>query len=79
MTIQRDASKTGWGAFASSLKTGSVWSSTKKTKQNNILELKIIYLVLLGFTKETKNTTVHLQIDNIFALTHLQKSGEPRI
>ena len=57
MTIETDACKTGWEAFANGLKIGGVWSSMEKTEHINILELKVIYLALMTFTKETKNNS----------------------
>ena len=75
MTIQTDTSKPGRKAYVSGLKTITFWSRMEKTQQINILKLKAIYVALLAFTKETKNATVQLHIDNISALTYLLKIG----
>ena len=75
MTIQTDASKTGWVAFA----TGAVWCSMGKTQRIIILELKAVYLALVDCNKKKKkkkNGTVQLQMDTISALTYLRKMGE---
>ena len=75
MTIQTDASKTGWVAFA----TGAVWCSMGKTQRIIILELKAVYLALVDCNnkkKKTNNGTVQLQMDTISALTYLPKMGE---
>ena len=50
MTIQTDASKTGWVAFA----TGAVWCSMGKTQRIIILELKAVYLALVDCNKKKK-------------------------
>ena len=79
MTVQTDASKTGWVAFA----TGAVWCSMGKTQRIIILELKAVYLALVDCNKKKKkkkkkkkNGTVQLQMDTISALTYLPKMGE---
>ena len=76
MTIQTDASKTGWVAFA----TGAVWCSMGKTQRIIILELKAVYLALADCNKKTQqktnNGTVQFQMDTIPALTYLPKMGE---
>ena len=52
MTIQTDASKTGWGAISNGMKNRGVWDSTKKLQHIKVLEFKAVHLALLSLLKE---------------------------
>lgn len=76
MTIAADASQKGWGAFCRGRGTGGPWSSQEKKFHINILELKAIQIAILTFSKwfpEVK--AIHIQTDNIVALSYLIKMG----
>ena len=55
--------------------TGGSWTNQEKVKHINVLELLAVKLAILTFTKTLKVTLIHLQIDNITALSYLQKMG----
>ena len=76
MTISTDASNQGWGAFCRGQRTGGPWSLQEKKLHINVLELKAIQIAILTFSKffpEVK--AIHIQTDNIVALTYLIKMG----
>ena len=75
LVIQTDASKVGWGASCQERSTGGPWKNQEKVKHINVLELLAVKLAILTFTKTLKVTLIHLQIDNITALSYLQKMG----
>ena len=76
LIIQTDASKTGWGAVCQGNTTEGIWSYQERSKHINILELIAVKLAILTFTKGKSVTAIHLQIDNMTALSYLVKMGE---
>ena len=56
--------------------TGGTWSYQERAKHINILELIAVKLAILTFTKGKSVTAIHLQIDNMTALSYLVKMGE---
>ena len=54
---------------------GGTWSYQERTKHINILELIAAKLAILTFTKGKSVTAIHLQIDNMTALSYLVKIG----
>ena len=78
LIIQTDASKTGWRAVCQGINTGGTWSYQERTKHINILELIAVKLAILTFTKGKSVTAIHLQIDNMTALSYLVKMGGTR-
>ena len=75
MYMTTDASQTGWGASCQGQSTGGPWSREEQKLHINVLELKSIKLALLTFTKFRKINHLHLQIDNMTALSYLLKMG----
>ena len=54
------------------------WSYQERTKHINVLELIAVKLVILTFTKEKSVTAIHLQIENMTALSYLVKMARTR-
>ena len=75
MVLQTDASKTGWGASCQGLTTRGVWSKQERSLHINVLELLVVKLALLSFTKKREVRPIHFQIDNTTALRYLKKMG----
>ena len=75
MTIQTDASRTGWGAVCLGETAKGIWSSQEQNWHINILELLAVKLPLLTFTKDKAVKSIHFQIDNTTALRYLLKIG----
>ena len=63
------------GAFCQGVSTGGPWSLEEQKEHINLLELKAVKLALLTLTKRKQVNTIHLQIDNMTALSYLLKMG----
>ena len=68
LVIQTDASMTG-------VSTGGKWSRQEQKKHINVLELLAVKLALLTYLKDQTRKIIHLQIDNMTALSYLVKMG----
>ena len=78
MIIQTDASKTGWGAaLENQPRSGinGIWSQEESSQQINLLELRAAEFAVKTFTKNITQAHVHLKMDNIPALTYINKMG----
>ncbi|XP_057296294.1 uncharacterized protein LOC130625258 [Hydractinia symbiolongicarpus] len=73
--LQTDASLKGWGAVCQGTRTGGMWSQTEQILHINVLELLAIKLALLSFHKMKQFASVHIQADNMTALSYLLKMG----
>ena len=60
LIIQMDASKTSWGAVCQGNTTGGTWSYQERTKHINVVELIVVKLAILTFTKGKSVTAIHL-------------------
>ena len=52
-----------------------MWSAQEMKYHINILELLVVKLAIQTFTKYRDVKAIHLQVDNIVALTYLMKMG----
>ena len=75
MFMTTDTSKKGWEASCQDQRTGGPWSQKEKELDIQILELKAVKLAILTFTKVKKPKSIHIQMDNTFALSYLVKMG----
>ena len=75
LEIFSDASLTGWGAVCRELKTNGPWDITDAKRHINELELIAALNGLMCFTKQTRNATVFLHIDNTTAVSYINKLG----
>ena len=75
--IGTDASTKGWEAACNVISTGEMWSAQEMKNHINVLELLAMKLAIQTFSKTFKHKTIHLQVDNIVALTYLLKMGYP--
>ena len=66
------------GAVCQGTTTEGTWSYQERTKHFNILELIAVKLAILTITKGKSVTAIHLQIDNMTALSYLVKMGGTR-
>ena len=78
LTIETDASLSGWGAAWGSQRIGGAWSPEEKELHINVLELRGALFAVRAFTRERDNLHVHLMMDNISAVTYIQKMGGTR-
>ena len=65
----------GWRATCNGISTGGMWSAQEMKYHINILELLAVKLAIQTFTKYRDVKAIHLQVDNIVALTYLMKMG----
>ena len=75
MTIETDASTTGWGALCQGVRTGGPWTQTERQQHINCLELTAALLAVKCFAKNKANILIHLRMDNTTALTYINKFG----
>ena len=65
----------GWGAVCQGSRTGGPWSIIERQQHINVLELKAVKIAILTFHKRKPVNSIHLQIDNMAALSYLLKMG----
>ena len=65
--MSRDQNR-GWGQ----------WSKKEQDLQINQLKLLVIKLAILAFVKMSKMSAIHIQVDNMTALSYLLKMGEKK-
>ena len=75
LTIESDASLTGWGATSQNVRTGGPWSSSERTWHINCLELLAATLAVKKFLKGQTNKHVFLYLDNMTALAYINNLG----
>ena len=75
VVLQTDASLTGWVAALQGKSIGGTWSIEERKWHINELELLAVKLALQTLLKSQNFTSVHIQMDNIVALTYLKKMG----
>ena len=68
----------GDGDSLSGTTTKGTWSYQERTKHISVLELIAVKRAILAFTKDKSVTAIHLQIDNMTALSYLVKIGGTR-
>ena len=75
LTIKSDASNRGWEACQGEVRTGGMWSRKESLNHINYLELLAAFLALQCFVKHKSNITVQLKLDNLTAVTYINKMG----
>ena len=63
------------GATCNRTSTRGMWSVQELKNHENDLELLAIKLAIQTFSKTLKHKVIHLQVDNMVALTYLLKMG----
>ena len=76
--LQANASKKRWGEMFKGMKTGDLWSKKEQECYIKFLKLLSINLALTTFKKILKFKLVHIQVDNLTALSYLLKMGETK-
>ena len=75
---QTDASNKGCGAVCRGITTGRQWSKKEQDLHINQLQLLVINFSILNFAKMWKISAIHIQVDNMTALSYLLKMGGTR-
>ena len=73
--IESDASREGWGAHCNGLSTGGLWSQSEQFLHINCLELLAGSFAIKCFAKDKTNIHIQLFMDNVTALTFINKMG----
>ncbi|XP_065895876.1 uncharacterized protein [Dysidea avara] len=73
LITESDASNMGWGARQGEIRTGGQWSRTESSNHINHLELLAAFLAFQCFTKEKSNLTIQLKLDNITAVSYINR------
>ena len=75
LTIDSDASLTGWGAVCQNQRTGGPWSQTECRMHINCLELLAATLAVHIFLKNKSRISVLLRLDNTTAVAYINNLG----
>ena len=76
MIIQSDAATSGgWGAACQGTSTGGKWTKEEAQLHINEQELLAATLAVKTFTKWKEARSIHLQIDNMVALSYIVRQG----
>lgn len=79
LEIYTDSSKTGWGAYCGGEETHGWWNTEEKSMHINYLELLAIFYGLKCFiTPNLGSCNVLLRVDNITALSYINRMGSIR-
>lgn len=76
--LETDASNLGWGAACMNQETGGVWNSKEKKEHINYLEMRAGQFALQSFRSMFLRNSVLLKMDNITAVTYINKLGGSR-
>ena len=73
--IFSDASLSGWGATCGGKETHGFWSIKETSFHINYLELLAAFFALQCFAKDEKDCQILIRIDNIIAISYINKMG----
>ncbi|XP_067685443.1 uncharacterized protein [Haliotis asinina] len=75
LSIQTDASLTGWGGVLGELSVSGRWAEDEVTLHINVLELRAVRRVFGSFVESVRGQVVRLEMDNQTAMTYILKQG----
>ncbi|XP_060806991.1 uncharacterized protein LOC132903258 isoform X2 [Amyelois transitella] len=75
LEIFSDASRTGWGASCGAKQTGGTWTEQELKLHINSLELLAAFFALKCFASHVTNSNLLLRIDNITAVSYINRYG----
>ncbi|KAK3098029.1 hypothetical protein FSP39_015477 [Pinctada imbricata] len=75
ITIETDASLTGWGASVEKSKIGGRWSVEEQNNHISFLELLAIFYALKSFKEKLSKKHVKVLSDNTTAVSYINKMG----
>lgn len=78
LTIETDASLLGWGAVCNGVRTGGLWTQSERLLHINCLELMGGAFAVKAFTQHKTQVRVLLLMDNVTAVTYINKMGGTR-
>ena len=65
----------GWGASCGSTSTGGLWTKEERRSHINYLELLATFLALKTFAIELKSSKILQRLDNITAISFINRMG----
>lgn len=78
VSIETDASNSGWGAFCQGESTGGCWDQEEAALHINVLELLAVWYALKAFLKVTQVSSVCILSDNTTVVAYVNKMGGTR-
>ena len=78
ITVETDASKTGWGAACQKLRAQGTWSCHLQKEHINILEMLAVEQALFHFKTLIQGKQILVKSDNSTVVTYLNKEGGTR-
>lgn len=78
ITINTDASKTGWGACSLNASTGGMLSLDEQDEHINVTELKAVLYGLQTLAKDLSATHIKIMSDNTTTVSAINKMGTSR-
>ena len=78
LEIFSNASTTGWGATLGHTKAHGLWTESERKMHINFLEIKAAFLALKCLANNCYNRQILIRIDNITALSYINKMGGTR-
>jgi hypothetical protein len=75
VSLETDASRTGWGAVCEGVRTGGPWSRQEQTLHINCLELLAVFLAFKCFFRNKRSIHILLKMDNTSAVAYINKMG----
>lgn len=75
LEIFSDASTTGWGAFCENNECHGFWKNSEKEMHINTLELKAAFFALKVFARGLRNCEILMRIDNVTAISCINRMG----
>lgn len=77
ITIESDASLTGWGATSGGVDSGGHWGLNERQWHINCLEIQAAKLAVQTFVKNRSDVSVLLLLDNTTAVAYINHLGGP--
>ena len=75
VSLETDASLTGWGAVCRGVRTGGPWSREEQNLHINCLEMLAAFLAFKCFFREERSIHILLKMDNTSAIAYINKKG----
>ena len=78
LTIETDASLVGWGAVCNGIRRGGIWTHFERLLHMNCLQLMGGAFAVKAFAQHKTQVKVLLLMDNVTAVTYINKTGGTR-
>ncbi len=75
VSINTDASSTGWGGILGAVETGGQWTPDEQVQHINYLELLAVYLSLCALCSDKTKVHVRILTDNTTSVAYLNAMG----